>query len=82
MPIRRLFTGHPCSVGETYLTHFRVAVGFGSRMMVAGLACIVHALLPFLFERTGSRCIDQLHERMVVSRSRRRLTLPGELGRR
>jgi hypothetical protein len=39
-------------------------------MMVASLACLVHALLPFLFERTGSRAITQLHDRMVTNRQR------------
>jgi hypothetical protein len=39
-------------------------------MMVASLACLVHALLPFMFERTGSRAITQLHDRMVTNRQR------------
>jgi hypothetical protein len=30
----------------------------------------VHALLPFLFEKTGSRAITALHDRMVVNRQR------------
>jgi hypothetical protein len=37
-------------------------------MVFAGLACLVHALLPFLFVRTGSDCIRRLHERMQVRR--------------
>jgi hypothetical protein len=39
-------------------------------MMLASLACLIHALLPFLFEKTGSRAITQLHDRMVVNRHR------------
>ena len=69
MAIARLFTQHPASVGETYLQHLRTALGFGFRMLIAGLACVVHALLPCLFECTASRCIGQLHDRMVVNRS-------------
>src|SRR3546814_11325519 len=38
--------------------------------MAASLACLIHALLPFLFVRTGSRAITELHDRMVVSRQR------------
>lgn len=40
-------------------------------MMLAALACLVHALLPFVFEKTGSRAISGLHDRMVVNRQRR-----------
>src|SRR3546814_1942276 len=39
-------------------------------LMAASLACLIHALLPFLFVRTGSRAITELHDRMVVSRQR------------
>jgi hypothetical protein len=69
MGIARFFTQHPASVGETYGQHLRAASFFGIRMLVGGLACLVHAFLPFLFERTASRCISQLHQRMVVNRS-------------
>lgn len=62
------FTEHPASVGETYFAHLRTAAGFGFRMVTAGLACLVHALLPFLFERTASDCICRLHERMHARR--------------
>ena len=64
------FTDHPASVGETYGEHFVVASGFGWRLIAAGAACLVHAIFPFLFERTGSRMVTALHERMVTSRRR------------
>lgn len=66
-----LFTKHPRSVGETYLEHMEMAAGFGVAMIVGGLACLVHALVPAWFERTGSRIISHLHTRMVVSRRRK-----------
>jgi hypothetical protein len=37
-------------------------------MVFAGMACIVHGVLPFLFVRTGSRAIADLNDRMVVNR--------------
>lgn len=64
------FTEHPASVGETYAEHLRAASGFGIAMVGAGLACLVHALLPFLFVTTGSRTIGALHERMIANRRR------------
>jgi hypothetical protein len=67
---RTLFTEHPATVGETYLQHLHAASGFGLRMLGAGLACLVHGLLPFLFKRTGSDAIADLHARMVAQRRR------------
>ena len=70
-PLLRPFTEHPASVNETYGQHFASAWSFGTRMVVAGLACIVHGLLPFVFTTTGSSAVRQLHERMVINRTRR-----------
>jgi hypothetical protein len=69
MGIKRLFTEHPASVGETYFEHLWAAGGFAVRMMLGGIACFLHALFPFAFRRTGSDCIRQLHERMVTHRN-------------
>lgn len=68
--IGKAFTEHPASVGETYGEHLAHASGFGWRMILGGFACILHGLLPFLFVRTGSRQIETLHGRMIVSRSK------------
>ncbi|MDH4022757.1 MAG: DUF6356 family protein [Gammaproteobacteria bacterium] len=65
-----LFTEHPASVGETYGQHLVSAAGFSVRMIGAGIACLIHALLPFLFVRTGSNTIARLHDRMLVNRAR------------
>lgn len=75
MNIKKAFTEHPASVGESYGEHFVHATGFGVRMMLGGLACILHGLLPFLFVKTGSKQIETLHGRMVVNRSK----LPGPI---
>lgn len=64
----QLFTEHPASVGETYGQHFVVACSFGGAMLRGGLACLLHAVFPFLCVRTGSSTIRGLHERMVVNR--------------
>jgi Family of unknown function (DUF6356) len=68
MYLMRAFTEHPSSVGESYLEHLGRAVGFGTRMVFAGLACLLHGVLPFLFVQTGSRTISELNDRMVVNR--------------
>lgn len=66
--IQRLFRAHPESVGESYLEHLFQASYFGVRMLVAGLACLVHAVLPFLFKTTGRTVISDLHTKMVLHR--------------
>ncbi len=74
----RAFTEHPASVGESYGEHMGQAVCFGSRMVLAGLACLVHGVLPFLFVRTGSRTIKELNERMVRNRRTAVLSLAND----
>ncbi len=66
----RLFKEHPETVGETYLQHMHSASYFGIKMLGGAFCCFVHAFLPFLFEKTGSRIIVGLHDRMVLNRSR------------
>ena len=70
MSLKAKFTEHPASVGETYGEHFVTAMGFSLSLLRASLACAVHAVLPFLCEKTGSECITGLHDRMVTNRSR------------
>jgi N-acetylglutamate synthase-like GNAT family acetyltransferase len=70
---RLSFTEHPASVGENYLQHLRHATGFAVSMIGGGLAVAVHAVLPFLFKKTGSGIIADLHTRMVTNR--RQLTV-------
>ncbi len=68
--LKALFTTHPASVDESYLEHMAVALSFSTRLLFAALVCLVHAFLPFLFVRTGSQVIGELHDRMVVNRHR------------
>lgn len=74
--IDRLLFKHPRSVGESYGEHLLVAGSFGVSMVGAGLACLVHAIVPSLFERTGSKTIEHLHGRMI--RNRRRVTMSAQ----
>ena len=68
--LRRLFIEHPASVNETYLQHLGTASFFGSRLIIAGFACLIHGLLPCLFTSTGSRAVSSLYQRMVTNRAR------------
>ena len=74
--LSRLFTAHPASVGETYFGHLMQATSFGFRMLLAGIACILHGLFPFLFVTTGSDVMKALHGEMSARRERALKGLP------
>lgn len=60
-----LLTRHPREIGESYTEHAGHAVYIGARMIAAGVACLVHALLPGLFIRTASRTVDDIQSLMA-----------------
>jgi uncharacterized NAD(P)/FAD-binding protein YdhS len=68
--------GVPCAhlddVGETYREHMGVAWWFGARLLGAGAACMVHGVAPWLFTKTASATITELHDKMVANRARPR----------
>lgn len=68
--LHRLFTEHPVSVNETYFEHMAAAGWFFCKMSLGAMACLAHAIFPFLFVKTGSRIITDLHDRMVINRVR------------
>jgi hypothetical protein len=59
----RLFLDHPRSVNETYLQHAAFAGRFSLALFGAAFAALVHAVLPFAFERTASRKVAALYAR-------------------
>jgi hypothetical protein len=61
-------TRHLEEVGETYFEHGRHALSFSFFMLLGSVACFVHALFPFLFEKTGSGLIERLYDKMVINR--------------
>ncbi|MBT5073722.1 MAG: hypothetical protein HOJ34_09120 [Kordiimonadaceae bacterium] len=69
--MRISFTEHPASVGESYFGHLFSALSFCGKMTIALLACLTHAFLPFLCEKTGSVMITRLMDDMVHNRDKR-----------
>lgn len=68
--ISSLFNNHPNSVGESYASHLVSASCFAFKMIFGGIACLLHALFPFLFIKTASALITQLHDSMVANREK------------
>jgi hypothetical protein len=59
--IDRLLLAHPRTVGESYGKHAGIAFRFGATMVAGGVKCLVHALLPAMFERSASDCVAKLN---------------------
>lgn len=62
-------TNHLEEVDETYFEHLRHASRFSVTMAVGSIACLVHAIFPFLFTKAGSAIITKMHHDMVTHRS-------------
>ena len=72
---------HLETVGEDYNEHRRFAFAVGAAMVVSGVACILHGLIPALFTDKASRTIKRLHhlihhrEALVTADERQRSAL-------
>ncbi len=66
MVLQKLFLAHPKAIGESYFEHQRMALTVCFALLGAALAALVHALIPALCERTASRTILALHQRIAA----------------
>ena len=60
MAIKKHFTEHPESAGETYGEHFMVAMCMSRQLFGAALAAAVHAVLPNFHKTTASERVHSL----------------------
>ena len=63
--VARLFTDHPKSLGMSWTSHGIGAVGIAFRLIGAGIACLVHAVVPALFTQTAGRTVTSMHDEIV-----------------
>lgn len=61
----RLFWHHPRSLGMSWLAHGVGAVSIGARLVGAGLACLVHAVVPGWFTETAGRTVTDMYGHMA-----------------
>ncbi len=59
--MKSLFVAHPQSVDESYVEHMAFAGRFSGKLFLAAGAALVHAVLPFLCEKTASRLIAEMY---------------------
>ncbi|KTC68745.1 hypothetical protein Lbir_2278 [Legionella birminghamensis] len=55
---------HLKEIDESYTEHFLFAQCLGFKLIFAGFACLIHAIIPDLFVNTGSKTIDTLSQRI------------------
>ena len=60
----RMFLEHPRSLGMSWAGHGVGAVAIGVRLVGAGVACIIHAVVPGLFTQTAGKTITGMYDHM------------------
>ena len=64
-----LFIEHPRSLGMSWAGHAVGAVAIGARLIGAGAACLVHAIVPGWFTETAGRTITGMYDHMMQRRA-------------
>jgi hypothetical protein len=59
------FTKHPQEIGESYFEHLRFAFASGLKLAGSGVACMIHAVFPFLFTDTAGNTVREMHRGIV-----------------
>lgn len=62
------FTAHLQEAGETYWQHFGFAMRVAGLSIAAGLAAALHAIFPFVMQRTASQILLGLAGRISAAR--------------
>ena len=63
-------TEHLHEINKSYFVHFKDAFYYGLRLLIGGLAAIIHAIFPFWFETTASDGIKELNDCMQERRKK------------
>ena len=63
--MHRLFLAHPRSLGMSWARHGAGAVAIGATLVGAGLACLVHAIVPGWFTQTAGKTVNAMYDHMM-----------------
>lgn len=58
--IKTAFLAHPESVNESYFEHMGAALRYAGTFAFCAFCALVHAFLPFLFEKTASTIVKKM----------------------
>lgn len=62
--LHSIFIKHPEEQNMTYFEHLKHAFSYGIDSLCCSIIFIVHGFIPYLFEKTGSTMIQNLHDRL------------------
>jgi hypothetical protein len=65
----RLFADHPRSLGMSWASHGIGAIAIGAKLIGAGAACLVHAIVPGLFTDTAGKTVTHMYDHMKQRRA-------------
>ena len=65
----RLFAEHPQSLGMSWAGHGIGAVAIGAKLIGAGVACLVHAVVPGWFTQTAGKTVTSMYDHMTKRRA-------------
>jgi hypothetical protein len=65
----RWFAEHPRSLGMSWAAHGVGAIAIGAKLIGAGAACIVHAIVPGLFTDTAGKTVIHMYDHMKQRRA-------------
>jgi hypothetical protein len=63
--VERMFVEHPRSLGMSWASHGVGAVKIGGELVGAGLACMIHAIVPAWFTQTAGKTVTQMYDHMT-----------------
>jgi hypothetical protein len=63
--VERLFLEHPRSLGMSWAGHGAGAVRIGGELIGAGMACLVHAVVPGVFTQTAGKTVTRMYDHMM-----------------
>ena len=67
--VHRLFLDHPRSLGMTWASHGLGAVKIGGELVGAGLAVLVHAIIPGWFTETGGKTVTRIYDHIQARKA-------------
>jgi len=67
--VGRLFLDHPRSLGMSWASHGIGAVKIGGELVGAGLAAIVHAVVPGWFTETAGRTVTRIYDHIQARKA-------------
>jgi len=64
---KQMFTKHLKETDMTYISHMLRAIKISSLMGIGCVACMIHSVIPFLFETTATDIAEKIRNLWLLS---------------